>query len=99
MSPEEQLKFNDRWFKTNATLGSILAIGIEATVIIRRTRSTEIRRGRNPPNDGTANGSAGVNSAPDLGGQRCGIHENRGDSTGNRHPPGLRRAQSTHPNE
>src|SRR5262245_48056405 len=41
--------------------------------------------------DGAANGSAGVNSAPnadagvnsaaDLGGQRCGDHEDRGDSS------------------
>jgi hypothetical protein len=33
MSPEEQLKFNDRWLKTNATLGSILAIGILAMAL------------------------------------------------------------------
>jgi hypothetical protein len=41
--------------------------------------------------DGTTNGSAGINSAPNvdagingathLGGQRCGDHEDRGDST------------------
>src|SRR5262249_34902495 len=46
---------------------------------------------RDTPNDGPANGSAGVNSAPDvdpginsapdLGGQGCGDHEDRGDST------------------
>jgi hypothetical protein len=53
-------------------------------VIIRRTRSPEIRWGRDPSNDSTANGSAGVNSPPDLGGQRCGNHEDRGDSSGNR---------------
>ena len=57
---------------------------VEATVIIRRTRSPEIRWGRDPSNDSTANGSAGVNSPPDLGGQRCGNHEDRGDSSGNR---------------
>jgi hypothetical protein len=31
--------------------------------------------------DGTTNGSAGINGAPDLGAQRCGDHEDRGDST------------------
>ena len=63
-----------------------------ATVIIctRRAPSPEIRA-RDTPNDGTANGSAGVNSAPDvdaginsapdLGAQRRGDHEDRGDST------------------
>jgi hypothetical protein len=45
--------------------------------------------------DGTTNGSAGINSAPNvdagingathlLGGQRCGDHEDRGDSTNDR---------------
>ena len=44
--------------------------------------------------DGTTNGSAGVRSAPNvdagvnsathLGGQRCGDHEDRGDSTNDR---------------
>src|SRR5206468_1359801 len=37
----------------------------------------------NPLGSGSP-GSAGINSAPDLGGQRCGNHEDRGDSTGNR---------------
>src|SRR5262249_21817969 len=56
----------------------------------RRAPSPEIRA-RDTLNDGAANGSAGVNSAPnvdagvnsaaDLGGQRCGNHEDRGDST------------------
>ena len=32
MSPEEQLKFNG-WLKTNAVLGSILAIGILAMAL------------------------------------------------------------------
>jgi hypothetical protein len=32
--------------------------------VIGRVRSSEVLRGRDPPNDGTANGSAGVNSAP-----------------------------------
>ena len=59
-------------------------VPVEATVISRRPRSPEIRWGRDSPNDGTANGSAGVNCASDLGGQRCGNHEDRGDSTGNR---------------
>ena len=48
-------------------------------MIIRRTRSPEIRWGRDPPNDGTASGGAGVNSAADLGGQRCGNDEDRGE--------------------
>jgi hypothetical protein len=60
------------------------SVPVEATAITGRTRSPEIRWSRNPPNDGTANGSSGVNSAPDLGGQRCGNHEGRGDSTGDR---------------
>jgi hypothetical protein len=33
--------------------------------------------------------SAGVNSASDLGGQRCGNHEGRGDSTGNDSLPSI----------
>jgi hypothetical protein len=45
-----------------------------------RAPSPQIRA-RDTLNDGAANGSAGVNSAPDLGGQRCGDHEDRGDST------------------
>jgi len=55
----------------------------------RRAPSPEIRA-RDTPNDGTANGSAGVNSAPDvdaginsasdLGEQRRGDHEDRGDN-------------------
>jgi len=42
------------------------------TVVIptRRAPSPEIRA-RDTLSDGAANGSAGVNSAPDLGGQRC----------------------------
>ena len=53
-----------------------------ATVFIRtrRTPSPQIRA-RDTSLDGTANGSAGVNSAPDLGAQRRGDHEDRGDST------------------
>src|SRR5262249_350758 len=57
---------------------------------IRREPSRQIRA-RDTTNDGPATGSAGVNSAPDvdagvnsapnLGGQRCGDHEDRGDST------------------
>ena len=56
----------------------------------RRAPSPEIRA-RDTLNDGTTNGSAGVNSAsdvdagvngaPDLGGQRCRDHEDRGDNT------------------
>jgi hypothetical protein len=56
----------------------------------RRAPSPQIRT-RDTSLDGAANGSAGVNSAPDvdagvnsasdLGGQRCGDHEDRGDST------------------
>src|SRR5262249_41559363 len=56
----------------------------------RRTPSPQIRA-RDTSLDGTTNGSAGVNSAPDvdagvnsapdLGGQRCRDHEDRGDST------------------
>src|SRR5215510_769857 len=45
----------------------------------RRAPSTQIRA-RDTLNDGAANGSAGVNSAPDLGGC-CRDHEDRGDST------------------
>jgi len=63
-----------------------------ATVFIRtrRTPSPEIRA-RDTSLDGTTNGSAGVNSAPDvdagvnaaphLGGQCCGDHDGRGEST------------------
>jgi hypothetical protein len=61
-----------------------------ATVTTRRAPSPEIRA-RDTPNDSAANGSTGVNSAPDvdtgansapdLSGQRCGDHEDRGDST------------------
>src|SRR5262249_5130244 len=75
---------------------------------IRRAPSRQIRA-RDTPNDGAANGSAGVNSAPDvdagvngaphLGGQRCGDHEDRGDSTNYRklaeHNLSLPRAQMT----
>src|SRR5262249_19659084 len=46
----------------------------------RRAPSPQIRA-RDTLNDSAANGSAGVNSAPDLGGQRCRDHEDRGDST------------------
>src|SRR5215471_14100559 len=56
----------------------------------RRTPSPQIRA-RDTSNDGASNGSAGVNSAPDvhagangathLGGQRCRDHDDRGDST------------------
>ena len=68
-----------------------------ATTVIRTRRapSPEIRA-RDTLNDCAANGSAGVNSAsdvdagvnsaPDLGGQRCGDHEDRGDSTNYRKP-------------
>ena len=63
-----------------------------ATVIIRTRRAPSPQiRARDTPLDGAANGSAGVNSAPDvdagvnsasdLGGQRCGDHEDRGYST------------------
>jgi len=45
-----------------------------------RAPSPEIRAG-NTSNDSAANASAGVNSAPDLGGRRCGDHEDRDDST------------------
>jgi hypothetical protein len=38
-------------------------------------------RARNTSLDGTTNGSAEVNSATHLGGQRCGDHEDPGDST------------------
>src|SRR5215470_13958343 len=63
-----------------------------ATVFIRtrRTPSPQIRA-RDTSLDGTTNGSAGVNSAPDvdagvnaapdLGGQCCGEHDDRGEST------------------
>jgi hypothetical protein len=62
-----------------------------ATVIAtRRAPSPEIGA-RDTALDGAANGSAGINSAPDvdagmnsathLGGQRCGDHEDRSDST------------------
>jgi hypothetical protein len=63
-----------------------------ATVFIRtrRTPSPQIRA-RDTSLDGTTNGSAGVNStsdvdagvnaAPHLGGQCCGDHDDRGDST------------------
>ena len=65
---------------------------LTATVnfLTRRVPSPEIRA-RDTLNDGAANGSAGVNRAPDvnagansaadLGGQRCGDHDDRGDST------------------
>jgi hypothetical protein len=56
----------------------------------RRTPSPQIRA-RDTSLDGASNGSAGVdsapnvdagaNGAPDLGGQRCGDHEDHGDST------------------
>jgi hypothetical protein len=56
----------------------------------RRAPSPQIRA-RDTSLDGTTNGSAGINSAPNvdagingathLGGQRCGDHEDRGDST------------------
>src|SRR6516225_3093247 len=65
---------------------------LTATVnfLTRRVPSPEIRA-RDTLNDGTTNGSAGINSAPNvdagingathLGGQRCGDNEDRGDST------------------
>src|SRR5215469_8755308 len=52
----------------------------------RRAPSPQIRA-RNTSLDGTTNGSAGINvdaginGATHLGGQRCGDHEDRGDST------------------
>ena len=56
----------------------------------RRAPNPQIRA-RDTPLDGTTNGSAGVNSAPDvdprvngathLSGQRCRDHDDRGDST------------------
>ena len=56
----------------------------------RRAPSPQIRA-RDTSLDGPTNGSAGINSAPNvdagingtthLGGQRCGDHEARGDST------------------
>jgi hypothetical protein len=56
---------------------------------IRRAPSPHIRA-RDTLNDGAANGTAGVNSAPNveagvnsaaaLGEQRCGDHNDRGDS-------------------
>src|SRR5262245_29277412 len=56
----------------------------------RRAPSPQIRA-RDSSLDGTTHGSAGINCAPNvdagingathLGGQRCGDHENRGDST------------------
>ncbi len=56
----------------------------------RRAPSPQIRA-RDTSLDGTTNGSAGINSAPNvdagingathLGGQRCGDHEDRGDNT------------------
>ena len=59
----------------------------------RRAPSPQIRA-RDTSLDGAANGSAGINSAPNvdaginaathLGGQRCGDHEDRGDSTNDR---------------
>ena len=64
-----------------------------AAVITRRTPSPQIRA-RDTSLDSAANGSAGVNSAPNvdarvngathLGEQRCGDHDDRGDSTDHR---------------
>src|SRR5262245_51931349 len=67
---------------------------LTTTVIrTRRAPSPQIRA-RNTTLDGAANGSAGINSAPNvdagingathLGGQRCGDHDDRGHSTNHR---------------
>jgi len=48
----------------------------------RRAPSPEIGA-RDTSLDGTANGNAGVNSAPHLGGQRCRDHEDDGDDSTN----------------
>jgi hypothetical protein len=78
---------------SSARLCSGLMPMVATVIATRRAPSPEIGA-RDTPLDGAANGSAGVNStpdvdarvnsAPDLGGQRCGNHEDRGDSTGNR---------------
>ena len=62
----------------------------------RRAPSPQIRA-RNTSLDGPTNGRAGINSAPNvdagingathLGGQRCGDHEDRGDSADYRKLP------------
>jgi hypothetical protein len=54
--------------RRSARLFANRTVAVEVTVIIRRTRSPEIRWGRDPPNDGTANGSADVNNAPNIRG-------------------------------
>jgi hypothetical protein len=77
-----------------------------ATIITTRRAPSSQIRARDTPNDGAANGTAGVNSAPnvdagvtsaaDLGEQRCGDHDDRGDSTNDRKlaADGSRRALS-----
>ena len=65
-------------------------------LLARRAPSPQIRA-RDTSLDGAANGSAGVNSTPNvdagingathLGGQRCGDHEDRGDSADYRKLP------------
>src|SRR5262245_58214578 len=76
------------------TASSALLCGSTLTTTVnfptRRAPSPQIRA-RDTSLDGTTNGSAGVDSAPDvdagansathLGGQRRGDHEDRGDST------------------
>src|SRR5262249_59136632 len=69
----------------------------------RRAPSPQIRA-RDTSLDGPTNGSAGINSAPDvdagingatyLGGQRCRDHEGRGDSTDAEHEVGPQQERS-----
>ena len=47
----------------------------------RRASPSPQIRARDTSLDGTTNGSAGINGTTHLGGQRCGDHEDRGDST------------------
>jgi len=72
--------------------GTVSGVTLATTVNFptRRAPSSQIRAG-DTSLDGTTNGSAGINSAPNvdagansathLGGQRGGDHEDRGDST------------------
>ena len=65
-----------------------------ATTVKCPTRRAPSPQIRDTSLDGTTNGTAGINSAPNvdagingathLGGQRCGDHEDRGDSTNDR---------------
>jgi hypothetical protein len=85
--PNQNRSLSMRLAPSSALLcGGLTMLTTTVNLPARRAPSPQIRA-RDTSLDGTTNGSAGINvdaginDATHLGGQRCGDHEDRGDST------------------